>query len=79
MCICDWADGCGGFGILFCDGCGGDQCVCTCGGEMECQGYADCCGNDDAEFYDSEDHWPEDIEKANEPSNAKRLKQDDQM
>jgi hypothetical protein len=35
-CICDWPDTCGGVGILFCDGCGGDTCVCTCGGEMEC-------------------------------------------
>jgi hypothetical protein len=46
-CICDWPDSCGGSGMLFCDGCGGDLCVCTCGGEMECLGCADCEGRND--------------------------------
>lgn len=41
-CICDWEDGCGGTGTLYCTGCGGDQCVCRCGGEMPCFGCEDC-------------------------------------
>lgn len=27
MCMCDWPEGCGGTGVLFCDGCGGDICA----------------------------------------------------
>lgn len=30
-CMCEWR--CNGMGTLQCDGCGGDQCVCVCGGE----------------------------------------------
>ncbi len=48
-CICDWPDGCGGSGMLMCDGCGGDTCVCTCGGEMDCCGCEECA---DGEIYD---------------------------
>ena len=46
-CICDWPPDCGGLGILMCDGCGGDQCVCRCGGETECYGCDACVHNDD--------------------------------
>jgi hypothetical protein len=49
-CLCDWEHGCGGLGVLRCAGCGGDQCVCRCGGEMECHGCQDC-----ADVY--EDEW----------------------
>ena len=28
-CICDWPDECSGLGIIECDGCGGDLCVCA--------------------------------------------------
>lgn len=31
-CVCEYPDGCGGTGALCCEGCGGDQCVCPCGG-----------------------------------------------
>lgn len=48
-CNCDFAvgDGCGGLGMLHCgDGaggpCGGDQCICVCGGELPCPGCSDC-------------------------------------
>jgi len=51
-CICDFPATCGGFGLLLCDGCGGDQCICTCGGEAECYGCQDCCADDD------DDGWP---------------------
>lgn len=43
-CICEWPDGCGGIGTLYCDGCGGDQCVCFCGGEFPCDGCDECAG-----------------------------------
>ena len=41
-CGCEWPDGCNGTGTLYCDGCGGDICVCICGGEMECPGCETC-------------------------------------
>jgi hypothetical protein len=58
-CICDWPDDCGGTGVLMCDGCGGDQCVCTCGGEMECYG-CEACGDglDYEDCYDGESASP---------------------
>jgi len=46
-CICDWPAECCGTGIMMCDGCGGDLCVCRCGGEMECPGCPACMGLDD--------------------------------
>jgi hypothetical protein len=46
-CICDWPADCGGLGTIFCDGCGGDLCVCVCGGESECFGCAICAYGDD--------------------------------
>lgn len=46
-CVCDWpkardAVKCNGTGVQHCAGCGGDQCVCVCGGERECPGCAAC-------------------------------------
>lgn len=41
-CMCDFPNHCYGFGVLMCDGCGGDLCVCRCGGEMECPGCEFC-------------------------------------
>ena len=53
-CICEWPDGCGGTRTLYCDGCGGDQCVCRCGGEMPCVGCDECPGDDDYDDWDDE-------------------------
>lgn len=55
-CSCDWPRTCGGLGILQCEGCGGDQCVCRCGGEEECDGCPDCREDeyDDSGFEDPE-------------------------
>lgn len=54
-CMCDWPDDCGGSGVLMCDGCGGDTCVCRCGGEEECPGCVLCCDVDfDMDTYDGE-------------------------
>jgi hypothetical protein len=41
-CECDWPATCGGLGVLVCGGCGGDLCVCPCGGEESCDGCAEC-------------------------------------
>jgi len=41
-CICDFPDTCGGLGSLSCGGCGGDLCVCECGGEIGCLGCNEC-------------------------------------
>jgi len=49
-CICDWPRECSGTGIINCDGCGGDQCVCTCGGEVSCPGCDYCEINSDESF-----------------------------
>jgi hypothetical protein len=42
-CGCDWPDDCAGLGVLHCKGCGGDLCICKCGGELDCDG-CDLCG-----------------------------------
>ena len=59
-CICDWpaADDCDGLGVLTCEGCGGDQCVCRCGGTRDCPGCAACEDVDDGD--DGEDLAEED-------------------
>jgi hypothetical protein len=52
-CICEWETSCGGTGLVRCEGCGGDFCVCAdCNGngEMECPGCSDC---------PAEECWPE--------------------
>lgn len=46
-CLCDFRGGCGGLRVVTCRGCGGDCCVCTCGGESECAGCEDCDFGDD--------------------------------
>lgn len=46
-CICDWPTTCGGLGMLLCEGCGGDLCVCACGGELDCDGCEQCPDDDD--------------------------------
>lgn len=57
-CMCDWRRCCGGTGVLDCRGCGGDLCICTCGGETECDGCEDCNEDDDSldGAYSDEDH-----------------------
>lgn len=35
-CICDFPEGCVGNGVLYCEGCGGDLCVC-----LACEGAGD--------------------------------------
>jgi hypothetical protein len=60
-CICDIPDGCGGTGNLYCEGCGGDLCVCPGGGDLgPCPGCDDCDG--EAEDWDDYDDYqiPED-------------------
>ena len=46
-CVCDWPSTCEGTGMLQCEGCGGQDCVCDCGGEIECPGCDDCPRDDD--------------------------------
>jgi hypothetical protein len=41
-CMCDFGDHCGGTGWIDCAGCGGDNCICTCGGGIECWGCPEC-------------------------------------
>jgi hypothetical protein len=53
-CECDWPRTCGGSGILKCHTCGGDFCICWCGGEEECWGCADC-ENDEPGYDEDED------------------------
>jgi hypothetical protein len=53
-CMCEWPDGCCGTGTLYCDGCGGDICVCRCGGEMPCFG-CEWCEGVDADNFDYEE------------------------
>ena len=54
-CICEWSIHCGGSGILICEGCGVNQCVCRCGGMMPCYGCPWCCNEDDYGGVDEED------------------------
>ena len=42
ICECDFDAECSGVGILYCLGCGGDQCICRCGGERDCGGCVNC-------------------------------------
>lgn len=45
QCICEFPEGCAGLGAIFCDGCGGDICVCAAcdgAGQIECEGCEDC-------------------------------------
>lgn len=55
-CMCEYPASCGGTGVVTCDGCGGDQCVCRCGGELgQCPGCAECPEEDDDDERDDED------------------------
>jgi hypothetical protein len=46
--MCVWQSGCNGVGLVHCQGCGGDQCICVCGGERECEGCDACAAADEA-------------------------------
>ena len=52
MCLCEFRDTCDGNGFLSCDGCGGDQCYCSCGGVMPCDGCDGCQDMPDADDFD---------------------------
>lgn len=57
-CMCCFIDACSGTGVIHCSPpCGGDLCICVCGGETDCGGCAACRGLDD--FCDDE---PVDLE-----------------
>lgn len=53
-CMCDFPQECDGSGMLICDGCGGDQCYCRCGGECPCPGCPNCMGEDLDDFFDDD-------------------------
>jgi hypothetical protein len=43
MCMCSWPNECAGTGVMHCSPpCGGDQCICACGGEGRCPGCEYC-------------------------------------
>jgi hypothetical protein len=47
-CMCEFPSTCGGLGVLDCDGCGGDFCICICGGgSIDCPGCDECPDDDD--------------------------------
>ncbi len=48
-CQCSFYDGCAGLGFTACRGCGGDHCICECGGVLPCEGCPDCDDHDDDE------------------------------
>ena len=57
-CICDFPATCDGSGILRCEGCGGEFCVCkSCegNGEIECPGCEECEEKYDEDYQDEED------------------------
>lgn len=63
-CMCIFGPECNGLGTVYCSPpCGGDLCVCTCGGEMECGGCWSCGGPED--FY--RDEWDPFDPRENEP------------
>jgi hypothetical protein len=55
-CMCEWPSDGGGSGVLYCEGCGGDLCVCECGGEEPCDGCEYCL---DTEY---DDDWDDGLE-----------------
>jgi hypothetical protein len=62
-CMCDFKGTCAGTGILECSPpCGGDQCICLCGGERECPG-CDLCATD-VDLFDNPDDDEEDTDDA---------------
>jgi hypothetical protein len=59
-CMCDFDDECSGTGVLYCLGCGGDQCVCgRCFGEMPCDG-CDWCEHRDSHDWEDDEPMPVD-------------------
>lgn len=55
-CLCEFPSTCGGLGALVCEGCGGDFCVCACGGELDCPGCDECPNTDPHDDFDGDDH-----------------------
>ena len=54
-CVCVWELSCAGEGTRLCVGCGGDHCVCFCGGEIACGllgGCYECLGEEEEEVGD---------------------------
>lgn len=45
VCGCEFDDDCNGAGTIYCVGCGGDLCICMCGGERPCEGCDWCTGD----------------------------------
>jgi|FLYL01.1.fsa_nt_gi hypothetical protein len=41
-CICEFDTTCAGNRVRECSGCGGDHCICRCGGEVPCEGCEAC-------------------------------------
>lgn len=60
-CICEWPEGCAGVGVRYCRGCGGDQCVCRCGGELPCDMFDGCdeCDVEDGGDFEGLDYGDE--------------------
>lgn len=54
-CMCDFPSRCGGYGAKSCRGCGGDLCICICGGEEPCWG-CDECNDGSRDGLDDDDH-----------------------
>lgn len=57
LCGCEFPDQCNGSGFLECDGCGGDICVCKCGGMTICPGCEYC---EDADFAEEDEDEEDD-------------------
>jgi hypothetical protein len=50
-CMCRFEKECSGTGVLHCaPPCGGDNCICVCGGERECDGCDNCDTDHDREL-----------------------------
>jgi hypothetical protein len=49
-CMCDFPETCQDDAGMSCTGCGGDHCICTCGGYIECWGCPDCPDPDGYDF-----------------------------
>jgi hypothetical protein len=54
-CLCEFPSECNGTGVFTCEVCGGDQCVCACGGEMECPGCDECPNTEPHDDFDDEE------------------------